>query len=91
MKHIGTFFCRYTYEEMRRLPLHTILDYEYLLPPKREFSPPPILIDKSEIAIPNQTAEASQEVLTTVPNFPSCGYTIIPQLSQKVSGLLLSF
>lgn len=34
---------------MRKLPLATVLDYDYLLPPPRQQSPPPIIVHEEEL------------------------------------------
>ncbi|VDM27936.1 unnamed protein product [Toxocara canis] len=43
---------RYTSAELRRLPLSAILDYEYLLPPKRGISPPLVVVHNEELLSP---------------------------------------
>lgn len=57
--------CRFSPEELRRLPLGTILDYEYLLPPKRGTSPPPVIVHDEELLSPLSN-EADQDTLPTL-------------------------
>lgn len=43
---------------MRRLPLSTVLDYDYLLPPKRPVSPLPVIVHEEEVTV-STNAESS--------------------------------
>uniref|UniRef100_A0A9J2PP88 PHD-type domain-containing protein n=2 Tax=Ascaris TaxID=6251 RepID=A0A9J2PP88_ASCLU len=56
---------KFSPEELRRLPLGTILDYEYLLPPKRGTSPPPVIVHDEELLSPLSN-EADQDTLPTL-------------------------
>uniref|UniRef100_A0A914R5U0 Uncharacterized protein n=1 Tax=Parascaris equorum TaxID=6256 RepID=A0A914R5U0_PAREQ len=56
---------KFSPEELRRLPFGTILDYEYLLPPKRGTSPPPVIVHDEELLSPLSN-EADQDTLPTL-------------------------
>jgi len=43
------YFKRFTSNELRRLPLNTVLDAEHLFPPKREMSPPPVRVTNEDL------------------------------------------
>ncbi|KAM3715781.1 PHD finger protein [Dirofilaria immitis] len=43
------FYKKFTSKELRRLPLSTVLDYDYLLPPKRPVSPLPVIVHEEEV------------------------------------------
>lgn len=42
---------RFTPKELRRLPLSTVVDYDYLLPPKRPVSPLPVIVHEEEVTV----------------------------------------
>ncbi|EGT57962.1 hypothetical protein CAEBREN_23443 [Caenorhabditis brenneri] len=44
-----TYYKEYTPEELRRLPLGTVTDSDYLFPPVREASPPPLIIAEQDL------------------------------------------
>ncbi|KHN76743.1 PHD finger protein 10 [Toxocara canis] len=56
---------RYSSAELRRLPLSTVLDYEYLLPPKRGTSPPPVVVHDEELLSPLPN-EGDQDALPSL-------------------------
>uniref|UniRef100_A0A0R3S0U2 PHD finger protein 10 n=1 Tax=Elaeophora elaphi TaxID=1147741 RepID=A0A0R3S0U2_9BILA len=45
------FYKKFTPKELRRLPLSTVLDYDYLLPPKRPVSPLPVIVHEEEVTV----------------------------------------
>ncbi|VDM28745.1 unnamed protein product [Toxocara canis] len=58
-------FHEYSSAELRRLPLSTVLDYEYLLPPKRGTSPPPVVVHDEELLSPLPN-EGDQDALPSL-------------------------
>ncbi|VIO97765.1 phf10 protein, putative [Brugia malayi] len=49
------FYKKFTPKELRRLPLSTVLDYDYLLPPKRPVSPLPVIVHEEEVTSSTNT------------------------------------
>ncbi|VDN05441.1 unnamed protein product [Thelazia callipaeda] len=65
------FYKRFTPSELRRLPLSTVVDYDYLLPPRRLSSPLPVVVNEEDMAVASNIENDESSNFEMQPSFLS--------------------